>query len=249
MNIPVVQTSAAACHEEVKAGLAVPLGKKAVPPPCIGRQDPKRRRMERNQARLAELRFPDREQAFIPVDVLMEEVERLADAHAGDGEQAEQAKIGPPSQRVGRRKLLSCAQQPADLLVGVEVGLCRPRATPHQADGWNLAVGVDSVVIAGEAPHDLVTHGSGLGAVGAISRRKLDGQGCRDVAGLATVQKRDELVQPNRVALELEAESASQLHVFGHCPIQGVHWTPPGQDNASGRRAFISTLAYSAVVF
>src|ERR1700690_1299241 len=58
-------------------------------------QSLERRAVQRNQTRLAELRVPDRKNAFDPIDVTGSKVEDLSNAHSTHREQTEDAIKGP----------------------------------------------------------------------------------------------------------------------------------------------------------
>ena len=80
MDIPNVQMIASAGDEERRCGAA---GKEALPARSILFKHFPRRRMDRDQTRLAEFGAANRQYTCLQIDILGLETDRLANPHAG----------------------------------------------------------------------------------------------------------------------------------------------------------------------
>ena len=91
-------------------------------PVSFGRRSgatPRCGRVQRHQPRPVAFRFADRDHTGVEIDVFALERERLADPHAGHGQQPEQRLIARRAHRVAQPPRLR--QQPADVLLGEQV--------------------------------------------------------------------------------------------------------------------------------
>ena len=99
MDLAFVQAVAVLVDEEGDIGA---FAKVAVPALRVISQHSARRGMKRHQAGFPELCASNGEHSLSLVHVVITEVNRLAQSQACNGQQSEQAMIGPASQRVDR---------------------------------------------------------------------------------------------------------------------------------------------------
>lgn len=123
MNVLDQQAATVLGDEEIRA--ASPIGL-VVPARRIPPQHLPGRGMHRHEARLAELRVSDGEDALPQIDVIPPYPEGFADAQSGNGQKPKQAMEGPSPQSGDGRQVQRRGQQPLDLLIGVEVRLGAP---------------------------------------------------------------------------------------------------------------------------
>src|SRR5208283_1646283 len=79
-------------------------------------------RGNRHKTRLAVLATPYRNHSRIEIDVAIVEFQRLVDAQAGDSDQPEERRAGPPSETIARRQPGGACDDRRNLAVRVDVG-------------------------------------------------------------------------------------------------------------------------------
>ncbi len=122
--------------------------------------------VQRDQSRLVELGLADRESPLARVDVPQAQLQSLRDPQAGADEQADQRRVGPGPQAVGRRESPGRGQQRGQLGLRVDVGDGSTVGGAQEPLGWNLGRGVEDRAVAGEAADHLET----LGPPGRLHR-------------------------------------------------------------------------------
>lgn len=198
--------------------------------------------MQRHQPHSVELGVPDRDQPPGQVDVAAAQRHRLAHAHAGCGQQAQQ---GPQRERAQRRSQPTRRlKQRRDLISRVDV---RRRATSprgQQPRRRDLMSRVERVQVAGEAAHgaEPEVDGDRLDPLGRArpGDRELDGHRGR----AAGVDEGDEAGQVTALLAHLEAQTAPQPQVGAEVSGQRAHHSIPfGQGRAIVRSRATSTRA------
>jgi hypothetical protein len=161
------------------------------------------------------------------------EADRLADAHAGDGQQPDQGLEGRGPQPSGQQPGLPC--QGRDLLVGVEVGDDGPAAVGDQPAGRHLVRRVGRVQPGSEAADrgqpERVPPGPRHGGQRRPGEGVLSGNGCFPVPGEET----GELAEQFLVPFHLEPHGTADGEVFLQLAFQHVHAASPGQGRARPR--------------
>jgi len=203
--------------------------------------------VQRDLPTLAELGIPYGQYALVPVDVVPVQAEHLAGPHARRAQQADQRLVGGGANRRGERA--GRAHQRGDVSVGIQVG-GGPAFRPGEQPGRrHLGGRVESLQVAGEAPH-CAQPVAQVGRVSVVSRQR--GPGQRQLGGdggrAGCLQVGDEVLQQPGVALEPGTQRAAHRDVVAGRLAQLDHRAPPGQGRARRRSATRSTLAYKLVV-
>jgi hypothetical protein len=171
------------------------------------------RGMDRHEAGFAELGTAKRQQAFLEIDIVKLQANRLAYPHAGDTEQPEQAVIGPTTQAVGRLQCQSATEQLLDLLLRIEERSCPARTKRQQPRRRNLGSRVDRNLVAREAADKAKPLRARRGQNGWVLlcplQRELRRNECR-ATGLKEIS---ELQQPPAGVPEFESQVAPQVQV------------------------------------
>jgi hypothetical protein len=226
-----------------KKGGGGPAGEEPIPPRRIRGEHVLGRGVNRHQARLAELRAANGEQPGREVHIGGVQVERLADAQAGDGQQAQEPVVREPPQPVRGREVLRGLEQAPDLLVTVHVRARPARAVREPTPRGHFGVRVLGAPVAGE-PSDKPEPPSPFHRAG---RRRvlgpLKGQREGEVGGAVRLEKRGEAREGDPRGPELEPQAAAQLEIVLDALSPGGHRTPPGHGRARAARAARSTLA------
>jgi hypothetical protein len=198
-------------------------------------------RMQRHEARLAELGQPDRQQAGLQVDVVTLEADRLGQTHARHRDQPEQIMIGPSAQPVFWRQSQRRCQQRIDLRVTVDIGLGTLQSR-QDAGGWHLRLRLDVRDMAREAPHVSQSQRPGRMPIGQ-QRRPLHRQLRGDGRGLALLHEGDEIGEPSCLMVVLVSKPLAHAQIPVERGTQTGHCTPPGHGRLSVRSASTSTFA------
>src|SRR5712691_10754661 len=96
-------------------------------------------------AGLSELALGHCHQRLTPVDIVLVEPDRLSDAHAGRGKEAEERGVGGCGQRMWQAA--RCLKERGDLLVGVEVRSLAPSFVREQIRRRDLRARIAGVVV------------------------------------------------------------------------------------------------------
>jgi hypothetical protein len=238
MNVLDQQAATVLGDEEIRAASPVGL---FVPARRIPQQHLPGRGMHRHEARLAELRVADDEDALPQIDVIPAHPEGFADAQPGHGEKPEQAMEGPSAQSVDGRQVQRRGQQPLDLLIGVEVRLGAPnwRKGP---DRRHLRARFDIHQMAGKSTDVTQAQRPRTVATGRQCR-PLERQLVGDDGGAVVLHERDEIGQPSFLGSELVPQAAAHGDVSVKGGSETTHGTPPGQAALIPRRLSTSTFA------
>ena len=182
---------------------------------------------------LAELGIADGQGAGCGVVVGAVEADRLADAHAGNGQQPDQRLEGRGPQPSGQPA--GFPGQGRDLLVGVEVGDDGPAAVGDQPAGRHLVRRVGRVQPGGETADrgqpQRVPPGPCRGGQRRPRERVLGGDGCFPVPGEEAGELGKQLLMP----FHLEPHGAADIEVFLQLPVQAAHAASPGHGRARPR--------------
>ena len=206
-------------------------------------QDVSSRSVDRHQPRLAELGAAHGEHTGVQVDIVKPQPQRLAHAQAGDAQQTQQCVVSPWPQTRTARQQKRLFEQPADLVVRIEVrpGTCR--SIRQQAWRWNFGSRIGGDVMACKAAHKT----QALCPVCRLRVARLlgpiQGQSRGDALGLLALHERREVHQRNARAMKLEAQASAQGQVVVDRLGQRLHCTPPGQGKAKACNEARSTLA------
>ncbi len=246
-NRPLGQASAAPGQEETRAcGIRA----QSLTASRTGLQGVLRCRVERQIARLAELRVANRQHAINEIDVAAIEAQRFVATHAGRRVQAEQCGIGLRPQADRRRQSLRRVDQLGDLFVTIDVWARRPSiSVADKAVRRYDVVRVDGAAIACKPTNHCQT----VRPLGRLRRCRLQcpGQGDlgADASGARSFGKGNKPLQQPSGETELVAEGAASGQVIIKRILQGVHDDAPGQGSPMARSAAMSTLAWICVVF
>jgi hypothetical protein len=171
-------------------------------------------RVQRQQAGLAELALAHGHHAGGLVEVAGVQGDRLADPHAGDGQQPDQGRVGrraEPTRQPGG----SC-EHGGDVAGGIQVGGGAVSLAGDEPRWRHLGGGVDGAQVGGEPAHGRQPHrpppGRGVGRQGRPRQGVADG----DRGGLALLQVGDELGQQLLGAFQLEPQRPADAQVVGH---------------------------------
>jgi len=203
--------------------------------------------VHRDLPALRELGIPHGQHALAPVDVVPVQADHLADPRPRHAQKPDQRLVGGGADRRGQRA--SGGHQRGDVSLGVQVGDGPAFRPGEQLSRRHLGSRVESLQVAGEAPH----RAQPVAQIGRVSvipgqrgprQRQLGGDGRR--AG--RLQVGDEVLQKPRVALQPGPQRTAHRDVVPGGLAQLDHRAPPGQGRARRRSATRSTLAYRLVV-
>ena len=204
-----------------------------------------RSRVQHQFSGLAELAVPHQQQPALGVEVVPVGRERLADPHAGHGQQRDQCADRRPPQRRGQR--LRRRDQRGDVGRRIQVRDRPPCPPGQQIGGRDLHGRVEGVQVGGEAPHHRKpvcppVHVAG-GQAGP-GQRRVDSHH----RGACVLEVVEELAEQLLWAHQPISQRAAHGQVVAQRVAQrrGHHRSPPvvcGQGWASTRSASRSTLA------
>src|SRR2546426_616691 len=164
-------------------------------------------RVNRYQPRLAELTATNSQQPLLQIDVLPLERDRFTDPYAGDGEQSEQAVVGPSPHTVHRWQLLGSFQQLLDLLLAIEVRSATSRSIWQQTVRWYLGTRIGGAAVSRETTHEAEP----AGPLRRLTCRTLHGPAqCEligDVGRALPFEKGDEIEQSWSGNAQLESQT------------------------------------------
>jgi hypothetical protein len=235
-----VESCSAQRHEEARVAW---VRAELVAPARVALERIQDRRVQGYVARLVELRFADEQNALGPVDVGAVELDRLADPHAGRGEQPDQRLVSHGDQQLANS--FPCLRhQRQDLGVGVDERRPPLLAKPDQPGGRDLGPWVDPGHVPREAPDDQQPHPRHHAPRRHLrlerpGQRQLD----RDVFGADRVEVSGEAPPQTRVIMELVAKRPTQPQVILDVLNEAGHRAAPGHDPAACRSRIRSTFA------
>jgi hypothetical protein len=197
--------------------------------------------VQRDQAGLAELAVAHPQPVVVGVEVVAVEPDRLADAHPGDGQQADQGLVGRRAERAGQHA--GGIDERGDVGLGVQVWDC-PAWPASQQPWWrDLHARVEGVQVGREPAHRRQPvrppARRGSGGRRRPAQRVVDG----GHLGVVVVEVGDELGQQPLRPVELEPQRPADAQIVGQRLAKRIHGAPVGQGRASGRSASMSTFA------
>ena len=199
-------------------------------------------RVQRHEPGAIVLGVPDGDQAGVEVDVVALERDRLADPHAGHGEQPEQRLVARRAQRM--RQPARFCQQPADVRLGEQVGGGAPATSGEHAGRRDLGRWVDRLQVAGERPDDPEPFRPLVRINVNRQPRPTDREFGGDRGRARGLDISDELRELAPVLLELEPERATHPQIVIGMLLEAAHRSaPPGHGAARSRSRSTSTRA------
>src|SRR5450432_1099131 len=111
--------------------------------------------MKRKDSTGRGLRRPNPKETLRTIQVIPTELECLRDSQPGASQQTQECFVGPTRDASGRTQRTCLGQQPANLLLRVDVRRDTAVSRSQQSAGWNLGCGIQDRSIFGETAHDL----------------------------------------------------------------------------------------------